>query len=300
MVFALAVVAAFIVASGEVLQQRLAAQAPPEDNLSPRLLLWLVQRPRWLAGVGCSLAGNLVFAGALTMGSVILVEAVFVSRLIFGLVIAALWGWHRVPVQDLLGALVITAGLAAFVLAARTQPGSGEVPVVRWCVGAGSLVALAVALAVVARRLAFARRALLLGAGAGILFGLQASLVRSAVAILTGQGLLSLLRSWHGYSVVAVALLGMFLVQSAFESAPLAASYPAVVNMQLFSAIAVGVWVLGGSIALSPPRLAVIVASLLAMVAGIFVLARSPLVTGQHHRLAGPGPPPGGRDGGHE
>ena len=49
MVYALTVVAALVVATGEVIQQRNASQASPEDNLSPKLLLWLVQRPRWLA-----------------------------------------------------------------------------------------------------------------------------------------------------------------------------------------------------------------------------------------------------------
>jgi hypothetical protein len=37
--------------------------APPQDNLSPRLLLWPVRRPRGLAGVACSFAGDLALLG---------------------------------------------------------------------------------------------------------------------------------------------------------------------------------------------------------------------------------------------
>jgi hypothetical protein len=281
MVYVLAVVAALIVAAGEVVQQRMAAKAPPEDNLSPRLLLWLVRRPRWLAGVGCSLAGNLAFAAALDRGSVVLVEAVFVVRLVFGQTISAFWGWHRVPVRDLVGGVTIAGGLVAFLLAAEPRPGSGEVTDLGWLAGAGSPVALAVVLALVARRTQGSRRALLLGLGAGILFGVQASLVQSAVKVLTDRGAVALLESWHGYAVVAVALFGMLLVQSAFESAPLSASYPAVVIGQLLCAIGIGVLVLGGQVHLAPVNVAVVALALSAMVAGIVVLTRSPLVTGE-------------------
>jgi drug/metabolite transporter (DMT)-like permease len=283
-VYALTVVAAAIVATGEVIQQRLAAQAPPEDNLSPRLLLWLVQRPRWLAGVGCSLAGNLAFAAALSRGSVILIEAVFVVRLIFGLTISAFWGWHRIPLRDVVGGLVITIGLVAFILAGRPQAGDQPVPTLHWALGGGSLVAFALVLAVLSRTGGRARTALLLGGGAGALFGLQAALIQSAVQLMTGSGVVALLESWHGYVVVVVALLGMLLVQSAFEAAPLPASYPGVVTTQLLAALAIGVFILGGTVRSGPAHLAVIVPAFAAMPVGISMLTRSPLVTGQAHR----------------
>lgn len=280
MVYAFTVIAALIVSSGEVVQQRMAAQAPPQDNLSPRLLLWLVRQPRWLAGVGCSFAGNIAFAAALDRGSVVLVESVFVIRLIFGLVIAALWGWHHVPVRDILGGLCITLGLVAFLLVGKPQAGSGNVTDFHWALGAGIPVVVAIVLGLVARRHRAGRRALLLGLGAGVCFGVQASLIQAAVAVMTDDGIVALLTGWHGYAVVVVALLGMLLVQSAFESAPLDASYPGVVTAQLLTAIAIGVLVLGGTLSLGAWQLAVMVAALAAMVAGIFIITRSRLVTG--------------------
>lgn len=280
MVYLLTVLAALVVAGGEVVQQRMAAQAPPEDNLSPKLLLWLVRQPRWLAGVACSLVGNLAFAAALSMGSVILIEAVFVARLLFGLVIAAFWGWHRVPGRDLAGGIVVVAGIVAFLVAARPHtPNAGTVEV-NWLLGAGSPVLVALILAGIASRFQGAPRAAMLGAGAGILFGLQAVLIQSAVHTIGDVGFVGLLATWHGYAVVVVALLGMFLVQSAFESAPLPSSYPAVVTAQLMCSLALGVWVLHGHVRTQPPYLAILVPALLAMVFGIALLTRSPLVTG--------------------
>lgn len=285
MVYLLTVVAALVVAGGEVIQQRTAAQAPPEDNLSPKLLLWLVQRPRWLAGVGCSLAGNSAFATALGMGSVVLVEAVFVSRLLFGLVIAALWGWQRVPGRDLLGGVVVVVGIAAFLVVAQpTTPEAGTVRV-NWWLGITCPVGVATLLAVVASRFGGAPRAAMLGAGAGILFGLQAVLVQSAVHVMTDHGLLGLLQTWNGYVVVLVALFGMLLVQSAFESAPLPSSYPAVVTAQLLCAFALGVWVLHGQVRATGAWVYGLVPALLVMIGGVAMLTRSPLVTGHHHRV---------------
>jgi hypothetical protein len=280
MVYALAVLAALIVAFGEVVQQRMAAQAPPQDNLSPRLLLWLVQQPRWLAGVVCSLAGNVAFAAAVGRGSVVLVEAVFVVRLLFGLTISAVWGWHRVPLKDLVGGMTIAVGLVAFLLSARPKGGGQSVPDLRWAYGAGSPVLLAAVLAVLASRRAGSTRALLLGIGAGILFGVQAALVQSAVHVMGRDGLVGLLAGWHGYAVVVVALFGMLLVQSAFESAPLSSSYPGVVTAQLLCSLALGVLVLRGDLRLDPLTLVVIVLSLAAMVAGIVVITRSSFAAG--------------------
>jgi hypothetical protein len=275
MVYALAVVAALIVAFGEVVQQRMAAQAPPQDNLSPKLLLWLVQQPRWLAGVVCSLLGNLAFAAAVGRGSVVVVEAVFVVRLLFGLSISAFWGWHRIPAKDIVGGVVIAVGLVAFLLAARPRGGATAVADLRWAYGAGCPVALAALLAVVASRWSGSARALTLGIGAGVLFGVQAALVQSAVHVMGNEGLLALLAGWHGYAVVVVALFGMLLVQSAFESAELSSSYPGVVTAQLLCALAIGVFVLRGRLDLATGHLIVIVLGLAAMIAGIVIVTRS-------------------------
>jgi hypothetical protein len=142
------------------------------------------------------------------------------------------------------------------------------------------VVAFALILAAVASRLGPARKATLLGAGAGALFGLQASLMQSAVHVLTGEGVVALLTTWNGYAVAAMALLGMLLVQSAFEAAPLAASYPAVVTTELLGGIALAVWLLGGNLEVTPPRVAITIAGLLVLVLGVYLLTTSPLVTG--------------------
>lgn len=283
MVYALALAAALVVAAGEVLQQRMAVQAPPQDNLSPRLLLWLVRRPRWLAGVGGTFAGDSIFSAAVNAGSVILVEAVFTVRLVFALVLAALFGRRCIPARDVLGALAVTGGLVGFLLLARPEAGTATPPDGRWAVGGGTVAVVAALLGFLGSRLHGTRRALALGLAAGVVFGLQASLMKRAVAVLTHGGVGALLTTWSGYTVVVVALGGMLLVQSAFGAAALAASYPAVVIGQLLSSMAIGLTVLGGGIQLDPLSLGAAGGAFLLLVGGVFVLSRSPLVTGAAH-----------------
>ena len=292
MVYALALAAALVVAAGEVVQQRMAVQAPPQDNLSPRLLLWLVRRPRWLAGVGGTFAGDSIFSAAVHAGSVVLVEAVFTIRLVFALVFAALFGRRRVPARDLLGALAVTGGLVGFLLLARPQAGTATPPDGRWALGGGAVAIVAALLAILGSRLRRTRRALALGLAAGVVFGLQASLMKRAVEVLTHGGVGALLTTWSGYTVVVVALGGMLLVQSAFSAAPLAASYPAVVIGQLVSSMAIGLTVLGGTIRLGPVSLGAAGGAFLLLVGGVLVLSRSPLVTGAAHGAGGPGQRP--------
>lgn len=286
LVYLLAVVAALIVAVGEVVQQRCAAKAPPEHNLSIRLLLWLVRQPRWLAGLVASGAGNAVFATAVGRGSVALVEAVFVVRLLFAVVIAALWRRRRVPGRDLLGSVGITVGLIAFLLAGHPSKGaSGHVPDLRWLIGGGGVVVMAAVLTAAARRSAPVPKAAMLGVGGGMLFGLQASLTQGALLVFHREGVVGLVTAWSGYAVVAVALLGMLLMQSAFEAAPLTASYPGVVTAELISGVVIGIVVVGGSVRLAPTLLAIGMAGLLVMIVGVYLLTTSPLVTGQLDEL---------------
>ncbi len=285
-VYVLAILAALLFGTGSVVQQRAAAQAPPEDNLSFRLLFWLVRQRLWLIGVGFSVVGNLLSANALARGSVALVEPLFVVRLLFALPLAAAWSKHSVPRRDWTGAILTAVGLAMFVIAGNPHQGEvGNTPVGSWIIAGGTIVGLATIMMLAAKRMDAVRQAVLLAGGAGLLFGLQAALTHSAMQIFRNEGIPQLLQSWQTYAVLVTALYGTLLVQSAYEVAPLPASFPALVTAEPIVGIAVGVGVLGGSIRLAPFPFAVEVVGIGVMIAGIIVLASSPLVTGQLHRL---------------
>lgn len=284
-VYILALLAALLVAGGSVIQARSASGAPPEKLLSIGLLGWLVQRPLWLAGVVASVLGNLAFALAVGTGDVAVAEALLTARLLFALPMAAAWGRHRVPPRDWGGAIAITAGLVGFLLIEAPGAGTPGVPAPRWAAGAAAVALFVLVAMVVARPLGPTRKAPLLAAGAGALFGTQASLTSSAIAVLSGSGAIGLLVTWHGYAVVAAAVSGMLLIQSAYGMAPLAASYPALVATELLAGIGIAVGVLGAPIRLDPLPLGTGMVCLAAMVYGIVIVTTSPLVTGELDRL---------------
>jgi drug/metabolite transporter (DMT)-like permease len=347
-VYLLALGAAMLFGLGSVVQQRVASDAPPGKTLKISLLLWLVRRPSWLAGVGAGAVGTVLSGTALSTGSVALVQPLLVTGLLFALPLSAAWRRQRLAGRDWLGALATAGGLAAFVAAGRPEPGT-QVPPPQWhwlvtiaaiaaltggllfalplsaawrrqrlagrdwlgaLATAGGLGAFIVAgrpepgtqvpppqwhwlvtiaaiaaltggLLVLGRQLGPVRRAPLLGAGAGMIFGLQGGFTQTTAHLAAGAGISSVLLHWPAYAVAVTALSGTLLAQSAYEMAPLAASLPALSAIQPITGIGVGVGVLGGEIVLDALPFGIEMAGLAVMTGGIWLLATSPLVTGE-------------------
>ncbi|MGY1708759.1 DMT family transporter [Geodermatophilus sp. SYSU D00758] len=285
-VYLLAVGAGLLFAVGSVVQQRVASVAPPGKSLRFGLLLWLVRQPAWLVGVGTAVVGNLFSGAALGMGSVAIVQPLLVSRLLFAIPLSAAWARQRITGRDWLGMVATAGGLATFLLVGRPEPSDGEDPAVwQWLVVAGAIGAVTGALVLTARRLAPAREAPMLGAGAGMLFALQSGFTHTAVSRFLDEGLGGLLAEWTTYAVAVTAVLGTLLAQSAYQMAPLAASYPALAAVEPLAAIAIGVGVLGTALAVGVLPVTVFVLALAVMTAGIWLLATSELVTGQRETM---------------
>ena len=60
--YATTLVAAVLLGIGFVLQQYAARQEPESRFLSPRILTDLLRKPRWLVGIACMVAGQLLAA----------------------------------------------------------------------------------------------------------------------------------------------------------------------------------------------------------------------------------------------
>ena len=280
MVIVLGLAAALALAVGFVLQQRAASQEPPEEMLSPVLLLRLMQRPLWLAGIGAMVVGQLLGAAALDQGSVSLVEPLLAANLLFALPLSAAWQRKHLGTREWAGALMLSGGLAGFVVIGHPHGGDAtHLPWPNWIVACGGIAIVVGALVAVAKRLPFAEEATLLAAAAGVLYGLQDALTRRMLSDETFS-FGALFTHWPLYALGAVAVVGLLLAQSAFEAAPLAASLPAITVAEPVTGIAFGVGVYGEHLSLSPFELAMEMVAISLMVAGVLLVARSPLVTG--------------------
>ncbi len=220
LVIGLGLGAALLLALGFVVQQHAAASAPDTERLSLRLLIDLAHRPLWLGGIASMVGGQILGALALDNGGLTLVEPLLACNILFALPMAAAWSRKRLGWREWVGVVVLIAGLAAFVIAAGP---SGEqttrVSQVSWLVAGLTIVAVVAVVVVVAKRSDLATEATLLAVGAGILYGLQDGLTQRTLLVFN-QGFTAVLTTWQPYCLLAVAITGLVLAQSAFEAAP--------------------------------------------------------------------------------
>jgi hypothetical protein len=136
---------------------------------------------------------------------------------------------------------------------------------------------IAAVLVLVGRRRSLRGKALSLGLAAGTLYGLQDVLTRGSLTRLDG-GVTGVVASWQPYVLLGAAVIGLWLMQSAFDAAPLRVSLPAVTAAEPLSGIALGVGVFLERLRVTPQTLAAEVAGLAILVAGIVLLGRSPFL----------------------
>jgi drug/metabolite transporter (DMT)-like permease len=213
---------------------------------------------------------------ALRRGSLVVVQALLVSGLLFALPLGAALHRRWLSATDWLGAVAVVAGLAVFVTVAH--PAAGREPS-----GVAWVVVLTLGLGVVATLIAAAprhpgaRRGTYLGTACGALYGVNAGLVK-ATGHLLDRGALHALQAWEPYAVVVLGASGFLLAQSAFQAGPLGASLPAITAADPIVASLVAVLAFQERIAGGGATVALQVGAGVAIAAGVWVLARSPLV----------------------
>src|SRR5690242_19821252 len=166
----LAVTSAFVYTLGLALQQK-ANLATPFTSSTGRTALRIVRQPWWVAGFGLGLVGFAMHGVSLAAGSLTLVQVLQVSQIVFMVPLSAWVGHFPLRRQDSFGGALVAIGLVGLLVAAR--PGDDK--------RAGSpgswTVVLVVAAAAVAGLVAMAGRspwrAPILGAAAGVVFGVE-------------------------------------------------------------------------------------------------------------------------------
>ncbi|MEU6224188.1 DMT family transporter [Streptomyces sp. NPDC047042] len=276
LVLTLAVSAACCLGLGFVLQQNAARQAPLSDFLSPRLLLDLMRVPRWLGGIGLMVAGMVLGAIALSQGEVSLVEPLLATNLLFALALSRRQTKQPLGRQGWAGLLLLAGGVTAFIVAGEPRGGTAVTDPVRHWLIIGTMVGLALLLTTYAKRSRLSAGPVLLALAAGLLYGVQDALTRVSGQRFSAGGLPHLLTGWQPYAVLLLGLTGLILVQSAFETAPLRMSLPALTAAQPLAGIVCGVGFLGDRLRTDTGALAWEAAGLAAVVVGIVLLGLHP------------------------
>ncbi len=278
MIIALALVAAVLLGIGFVLQQRAASQMPISDMLRPRLIIDLMHSPQWLCGIGSMVAGQLLSAFVLGRTSVSLVEPLLAANLLVALLLAAAITRRPLRRSDWIGCLVLGGGLSAFIVVGRPTAVNAEASAVRHWLVIAIIAGVAAALVLTSRMRPLGEQATMLAGAAGCLAGLQDGFTRN-VMMTVQQDPGSVIRYWQPYAVVGVALTVILLEQSAFKAGTLRQALPAVTVGEPLAGIAFGVVAFGDQLRTEPWAIAVEVLGLAGMVAGVYVLATSDLLS---------------------
>jgi len=269
-------VSALLYAAASVFQHRAAVAAPADRSMRPGLLTHLVAQPWWVAGIS---ADGLAFVAqfvALSHGLLVVVQPLLVSGLLFALPLGAVLSGSRIRPSELWAAAVVVAGLGILLLSANPARGHTAIHLGAWMALLVATIVPTVALA----GLAMARpvhKAALLASAAGITYGLTAALTK-ATGHLLRIGFVHMLTAWQPYALIAGGLIGMVLSQSAFQAGPLRASLPLLTIVDPLVSILIGVCVFHEHVAQDPARVLAELAGAAIMAAGVFALARSPLI----------------------
>jgi drug/metabolite transporter (DMT)-like permease len=284
--------AALLLAVGFVLQQHEAAEIPA-GGFRPGLLLVLARRPVWLGGIAAMVGGQVLGATALGTGSLVVVEPLLATNVLFALPLAAMASRRWLSRGDWVGAIVVIGGLALFLVGIAPRSAVETERLVPWlAVVIGVAFTGTVALLLLFGRGRGARtRAALTAGAAGVLFGLQDFITQRSVLRLD-HGVLALLTSTPPWILLAVAVTGLTLAQRAFGLADLSASLPPITLAEPVAGIALSMAV-GQELPRRLPLLAAALGGLALMLAGVVLLTRSPLVVdphGRRHRIHLPHP----------
>jgi drug/metabolite transporter (DMT)-like permease len=271
--YVLALAAAVSFAFGNVLQQKGTLETSAGEG-DPRFLAQILRRPVWLAGGACQVGGWILQAVALDRGSLIVVQSLTTLSLVFALPLGRRFTAQVIDRRTWLGALAVVVGVVVFLLAGQPTGGVSSPPASAWwTAGIFTLVAIGVVVAS-SRGCHGAMRAAMLGSAAGLCFAMQASVTKVFVQIV-GSGISAMLHSWSVYVLIASALIGFGLQQSALKTGVLAPAIASSNAVTLFFSVIFGVTVFSESLSGGGAATIVAVIGLLLALGGVASLASS-------------------------
>src|SRR5262245_41397317 len=162
--------------------------APEARQATAGILFRLIQHPVWLAGIAAYVIAFVLQAAALGDGRLVGVQPGLATTIVFALPLGVWLSAQRITRRDIVAAIVVTGGLALFLVLADPSGGKQDAPIGQWLVAGAVVVGLAGGLVVGGLARAGALRAALLGTASGLLFGLVSALTKGAVEVLQDDG----------------------------------------------------------------------------------------------------------------
>jgi drug/metabolite transporter (DMT)-like permease len=275
-----AVGASTLYSLGIALQAMEAREAPHEEHLRLALAKNLIRRTRWLLGTGLSILGWPLQVIALLLAPLVLVQPALATGLLVLMFLAQRMlgehaGRYEYMAMSAIVLGVIGAGLTAPPNTAHTA-GDGLIAVVLAAVAAVGLLPYAL------RALGRRSPAAMTMVGAGFAFGWSGIATKLAADDLS-QGRLLAAAAW-GLSTGAASAVGLLSEASALQSRPAIQVAPVVFVTQTVVPVAVAPLIFDEFFSDTPLGGVPLVASLVLLITGAGLLARSELLVGLMER----------------
>jgi drug/metabolite transporter (DMT)-like permease len=270
-----ALLSAFWAAVGIVVRQRATQRVPGDEAMSATMATTLVRQPLWWAGTFAAVAGYAFQAVALAHGSLLLVQPLLVSSLLFALPLSAALCHQRISAPQWGWAMLLTAALAVFLLVGEPREGHSRPPIPAWTLALAITVPAVIACVVAAHRAAGRVRASLLGVAVAVLLGMIAVVTKVCTHRFAVGGWHALLTVPAPYVLVGLAVTVTVVQNSAFHAGALQASVPIMLVGEPVVAVLLGVVVLGEHLAVGGASALVLVLAVVAMGAATVALGRS-------------------------
>ncbi len=289
MVFVFALSSGLCYAIASVFQHRVAQGAPDHLTLRPQLLLVLLKHPIWLFGIGLDVAAYFFEAAALSVGSIVLVQTLMVSGLLFALPLSAIGRPTRPGRSEWVAAGTLIIGIAVFLGVGEPIGGSSSATAWEWVAGFGFCLAFAGGVIFLTRGAKPHNRALGLAVATGTCYACTAALTKEVVEILADHSVTDLFMRWPVYALAMFAVTGLLFNQSAFNAGHLAASLPALAVTNPILSAFLGIFLFEENLkAHGVLQYSIVAAAVAVMFVSVIRLARSPFVAGEDGAIGHP------------
>jgi drug/metabolite transporter (DMT)-like permease len=269
----LALGAAFFIAIGDVVHQRSAHEVTDEPVSHLDLFLRLLRDRQWWLGSIVAAVGFALQAAALGFGSVLLVQALLVTSLLFALPINARLSQRRVTRWEWMWAVLLALAVAVIVTVGNPTEGHSRASLETWTVVVAVLGPALVLCVVGARIWSGPTSAVLLALVSGALWGVFAVLTKGVVDRLD-HGVWVLLRTPELYVWALVGIAGTAWQQSSFRAGALTASLPTMTVAEPLVGSVLGIAVLGEALRPGDAGWLTLIAAVVVMVVATAALAR--------------------------
>jgi drug/metabolite transporter (DMT)-like permease len=269
-----ALLAAVCMAIGIVVRQRATCDVPEDEGVSTTMIKTLLRKRLWWTGTGVAVMGYVCQAVALSHGSLLVVQPLLVSSLLFALPLSARLAGRRVTGAEWAWAMALTVGLALFVLMARPRPGLYRGQELAWTVAIAVIAPIVVFCVMFGARSTGRRRAVLIAIAVGVMFGVIAVLTKLVMFELAEDGAAAVLKLPSLYLLAALGVTAMLLQQSAFHAGALQMSVPTMLMLEPLVAVLLGAFVLNEHLSVSGYETVALPIAIGAMAAATIALGR--------------------------